>query len=122
MRYYANGHQQVYNNKTEKYTHLKSIKYKNNIHYFLILSFHSPVFTNRICTKNYSCKIDGYEKFLIEKGQSIWIPIIAIHNDPKYYPEPEKFDPERFSDENKRLIISGAFLPFGLGPRNCIGD
>lgn len=92
------------------------------VHYFLILSILCPVFTNRICTKNYSCKIEGYENFLIEKGKSIWIPIFAIHNDPKYYPEPEKFDPERFSDENKRLIVPGAFLPFGLGPRNCIGD
>lgn len=42
--------------------------------------------------------------------------------DPKYFPDPEKFDPYRFSDENKDKIQSGSFLPFGIGPRMCIGS
>jgi len=46
----------------------------------------------------------------------------SIHRDPKYYPNPKKFDPERFSDENKDSINSAAYFPFGLGPRNCIGS
>jgi cytochrome P450 family 9 len=41
--------------------------------------------------------------------------------DPKYFPNPEKFDPYRFSDENKGNIQSGTFLPFGIGPRICLG-
>lgn len=40
---------------------------------------------------------------------------------PKYFPDPEKFDPERFNDENKNDIMAGTFIPFGIGPRNCIG-
>lgn len=52
----------------------------------------------------------------------VLIPIRAIHNDPKYYPNPDKFDPDRFSEENKHSIIPGSYMPFGAGPRNCIGN
>lgn len=45
-----------------------------------------------------------------------------MHWDSKYYPEPERFDPERFSDENKSKFNPHAYLPFGAGPRNCIGS
>ncbi|XP_061720503.1 cytochrome P450 6B5-like [Cydia pomonella] len=57
----------------------------------------------------------------IEKNQLIKIPTLGIHYDEKIYPNPEKFDPERFSPENVAARHSCAYLPFGLGPRNCIG-
>ena len=41
--------------------------------------------------------------------------------DPNHFPEPEKFDPERFSPENKGKITTGTFFPFGQGPRMCLG-
>jgi cytochrome P450 family 9 len=41
--------------------------------------------------------------------------------DPKYYPNPEVFDPERFSEKNKHNIKPFTFSPFGVGPRACIG-
>lgn len=44
----------------------------------------------------------------------------AFHHDPKYFPDPEKFDPERFSDENKSK--PEIYMPFGMGPRACIGS
>ncbi len=50
----------------------------------------------RVCVKDYS--IEGFE---IKKGLQIHIPIVGIHMDPNYFPEPEKFDPERFTKENK---------------------
>ncbi len=40
--------------------------------------------------------------------------------DPKYFPNPERFDPERFSDENKKNIVQGSYIPFSVGPRNCV--
>ena len=59
--------------------------------------------------------------FLVRKGVDMVIPVMAVHRDSQFYPEPERFDPGRFSDENKSKVIPGTYLPFGWGPRNCIG-
>lgn len=57
----------------------------------------------------------------VNVNDSVNIPIFSIHRDPRYFPNPLKFDPERFSDENKHNIKPFTYMPFGLGPRNCIG-
>jgi cytochrome P450 family 6 len=49
----------------------------------------------------------------IPKGSQVLIPVYAIHMDPKNFPKPEKFDPERFNEENKKDRHSMAYLPFG---------
>lgn len=59
--------------------------------------------------------------FVIEKGTRILVPVYALHHDPKYFQDPEIFDPERFSSTNKAKIVPGTYLPFGDGPRVCIG-
>ncbi|XP_064613086.1 cytochrome P450 3A6-like [Liolophura sinensis] len=58
---------------------------------------------------------------LIPKGLSIQIPVNYIHNNPKYWSDPEKFNPQRFSAEEKAKRHPYAYLPFGHGPRNCVG-
>lgn len=83
------------------------------------LRLHGPVFQLfRKATREY--KIANSD-LIIEKDTLVTIPIYGIHTDPEYYPEPMKFDPERFSDENKRDRHPMAHIPFGEGPRNCIG-
>ncbi|XP_018321417.1 probable cytochrome P450 6a14 [Agrilus planipennis] len=74
--------------------------------------------TPRRCTKDY--KVPDSD-LVIEKGRSVLIPIYGIQHDPEYYPDPEKFDPERFSEENKNKRPPVTFIPFGEGPRICIG-
>ncbi|XP_064459313.1 uncharacterized protein LOC135369726 [Ornithodoros turicata] len=57
----------------------------------------------------------------VEKGSFIRIPIYSLHRDERYFPDPEVFNPERFLGENRQHIVPFSFIPFGEGPRQCIG-
>jgi cytochrome P450 family 9 len=85
-----------------------------------------PPFPNidRLCTKPYTIEPTNEDEkpVPILLNQQVWIPIYGIQRDPKYFPNPEKFDPERFSDENKNNIVPYTYNPFGIGPRICIGN
>lgn len=83
------------------------------------ISIHN--FSFRLCVKDYPFEYENM-KFTIEKGKNFHIPIHGIHHDERYYKNPEKYDPERFSDENRVNINPDTFIPFGVGPRNCIGS
>lgn len=72
----------------------------------------------RECTKDYKIPELGIK---IEKGTAVNIPILGIQNDPDYFPNPEVFRPERFIGEEKAKRDNFLHLPFGEGPRICIG-
>jgi cytochrome P450 len=59
---------------------------------------------------------------VVPKGSMIGMFIYGTHHNPKYWESPEVFDPERFSAENEEKIAKFAYLPFGGGPRICIGN
>ncbi|XP_031632668.1 probable cytochrome P450 6a13 [Contarinia nasturtii] len=88
------------------------------------LRIHPPVLTmSKVCTENYTLpKTNGQsEPVTIRPGTFVQIPIYSIHMDPKHYPNPEEFRPERFNEEEQRKRHKGTYLAFGEGPRICPG-
>lgn len=73
---------------------------------------------NRECTKDY--QFPGTE-YRITKGTAVFIPVLGLQRDPKYYPDPNVFRPERFSDKANHSFLEQPFMSFGEGPRMCIG-
>ncbi|XP_067628162.1 cytochrome P450 6g1-like isoform X1 [Eurosta solidaginis] len=63
-----------------------------------------------------------YYDYTLPKGMPIYISVYGIQHDAKYWPNPYTYDPERFSPEYKKLHEPLAYMPFGAGPRKCIGN
>ncbi|KAH8250912.1 hypothetical protein KR038_004590 [Drosophila bunnanda] len=72
---------------------------------------------NRVCTQDYPVPDS---KLVIKKDTPIVISLIGMHRDPEYFPDPLSYQPERYLDENK-AFKKAAYMPFGEGPRHCIG-
>ncbi|KAM5313037.1 cytochrome P450 4V2 isoform 1-T2 [Glossophaga mutica] len=68
---------------------------------------------------NEDCEIAGYS--IVKGSQALIIPY-ALHRDPRHFPNPEEFQPERFFPENSVGRHPYAYVPFSAGPRNCIGQ
>jgi cytochrome P450 family 9 len=115
--------QEIDNLKNEEITYekIRDMKYMDQFISEVLRKWPPAPAVDRKCLKNYLLKYDD-KSVVIEKGTMVAFPIIGFHYDPKYFPEPEKFDPKRFSDENKGNINLDVYLPFGIGPRNCIGS
>ena len=58
----------------------------------------------------------------IRRGDLIWIAPFAMHRRPAYFPDPERFDPDRWTPEREKALPRYAYMPFGGGPRVCIGN
>jgi cytochrome P450 len=64
---------------------------------------------------------DRVGDFAIPKGSTVVVFIYGAHHSPQYWENPESFDPERFAKANEKLRRPFSYLPFGAGPRGCIG-
>nr|UUB32699.1 cytochrome P450 CYP9AP1 [Dendroctonus valens] len=75
---------------------------------------------DRVCVKQYTIPASRNEPAVtLNAGDRILISSRSIHHDVQYYEEPNKFDPDRF--EAKNIINPLTYMPFGVGPRSCIG-
>ncbi|XP_017492981.1 PREDICTED: cytochrome P450 3A9-like, partial [Rhagoletis zephyria] len=75
-----------------------------------------PRLQRRVGTDTY--KLNGVT---LPKDVTVEVAVYAIHHSDEYYPEPSKFNPDRFMPENKHKLVPYTYLPFGAGPRNCVG-
>ncbi|XP_018393741.1 PREDICTED: cytochrome P450 4C1-like [Cyphomyrmex costatus] len=62
------------------------------------------------------------QTYLVPTGTVLGINIFGVHRDPKFWPNPNTFDPDRFLPENARNRHPYSYIPFSAGPRNCIGQ
>ncbi|XP_025832386.1 probable cytochrome P450 6a13 isoform X2 [Agrilus planipennis] len=100
------------------YEAVQEMTYLDQCVYETLRKYPPVAVLTRECTKTY--KVPDSD-LTIEKGTRVMISPFGIQHDPEIYPDPEKFDPNRFSDENKRKRHPMSFLSFGEGPRICIG-
>ncbi|XP_032683018.1 uncharacterized protein LOC116849715 [Odontomachus brunneus] len=107
------------------YEAINGMEYLDSVLNEALRMYPVAILTDRACTENFELPptLPGAKPYTVKKGDVVWIPIHALQHDPKYFEDPEKFDPERFLGEQKKHILNtGAYLPFGLGPRMCIGN
>nr|AGF69216.1 cytochrome P450 CYP9Z18 [Dendroctonus valens] len=112
------------NNGKLTYDALLKMKYMDMVFSEALRKWPPVPSMDRECTKSYTIQpVRPDEKPVhLKPGDVLMLPMMGLHRDPRYYANPEKFDPERFSDENKDNIIPYTYIPFGSGPRNCIGS
>ncbi|CAH1408205.1 unnamed protein product [Nezara viridula] len=99
------------------YEALKEMNYLNMVISETMRKYPILPFVTRVCTSPLTFP-DGFQ---VEKGDQMILPTWSLQHDPQYFPDPEKFDPERFSEQNKDSIVPYTYLPFGEGPRMCLG-
>jgi len=104
------------------YDDIQNMEYLNMVVQESLRMYPTSPILERVCTDEKGYSLEPFDNFVIPKGMPIIVPIHALQSDPKYFPNPNVFDPERFSAKNKNNINPYTFLPFGIGPRACIGD
>ncbi|GIX78376.1 cytochrome P450 3A12 [Caerostris extrusa] len=100
------------------YEALQGMKYLDNIISETMRLYPPATRMERQCTQDYELGNTGIS---IPKGMILTVPVCAMHRDPQNFPDPEKFDPDRFSTMEKAGRDQYTYLPFGAGPRNCVG-
>ncbi|CAL7945373.1 unnamed protein product [Xylocopa violacea] len=103
------------------YDSLKSMRYMDAVVNEVLRLYTSALFLDRVCVKEFEFPpaTATSKPIIVKPGDIVWYLPLAIHRDPKYYPEPTRFDPGRFLNVEP---TQPTYIPFGLGPRFCIGN
>ena len=103
-----------YNDGKVGYELLNSLKYLDMVTKEVLRKFPPIAINSRKCTKDFQVPDSD---FIITEGTTVNINVFSLQRDAEYFPDPLKFDPERFNDENVKNIKPFTYLPFGDGPR-----
>ncbi|XP_071868075.1 probable cytochrome P450 6a14 [Bombus fervidus] len=106
------------NGGTLTYEGIKGMKYLDKVFKETLRKYPILTVLNRQAMENYTFK---GTKITIPERTIVWIPVYGIQHDSNIYSDPEKFDPERFNEDAVATRHPMSYLPFGDGPRNCIG-
>ncbi len=98
------------------FEHTKKLVFLRNVFREALRLYPPITFTPRVALENTTI---GHVR--VKRGAIVMISPWVIHRHRKYWREPDAFDPDRFSPGREGEVISGAYLPFGLGPRVCAG-
>ncbi|XP_076375864.1 cytochrome P450 9e2-like [Megalopta genalis] len=100
---------------------LKELKYMDQVISESQRHYPVGVYLKKVCTNE--CELVGSDGLSVrmQPGMEVYIPMTPVHHDPEFWSNPEVFDPDRFSEERKQDIEKMTFLPFGEGPRMCVG-
>nr|QUF59373.1 cytochrome p450 CYP3044B6 [Brachionus angularis] len=104
------------NNGEINYDTVHEMSYMSMVIDETLRMFPAAIRSDRVANKDYE-----NEGIKIKKDQVIAVPIFALHYNPDIYEKPDEFIPERFNEENRKSRDNITYLPFGQGPRNCIG-
>ncbi|KOX73620.1 Cytochrome P450 9e2 [Melipona quadrifasciata] len=100
---------------------LKDMTYMNQVISESQRLFPGLGFLHKTCTEKFELQGSDGLTYRIKPGTELVISVSGLHGDPRYWDNPDVFDPERFNDERKQTIEKMTFLPFGEGPRICVG-
>ncbi|XP_014476486.1 PREDICTED: cytochrome P450 9e2-like [Dinoponera quadriceps] len=108
---------------TLTYEAVKGMQYLDAVMNEALRMYPAVLFLDRVCVKEFKLPpaLPGDKPHVLKKGSTVWFPVYALHHDPKNFEDPASFRPERFLDEDKMGFNPDAYLPFGIGPRMCIG-
>jgi cytochrome P450 len=98
------------------FDHVKRLAYTRNVFKEALRLYPPITFIPRVATEN---TVIGSKK--IKRGTMVMISPWAIHRHQKLWPNPDAFDPDRFSAAREHEIVAGSYIPFGSGPRVCVG-
>ncbi|KAF5293393.1 hypothetical protein FQA39_LY02878 [Lamprigera yunnana] len=101
------------------YNALQEMEYLDMVVSETLRKYPSVPQIHRQCVKNY--KIPNTD-IIIEKGTNVTISSFGIHHNPIFFPDPDRYDPERFNRINRHKIQHGSYLPYGEGLRSCIAQ
>ncbi|XP_046359251.2 cytochrome P450 3A29-like [Haliotis rufescens] len=103
---------EILGNEEPNYDNIGKLKYLDNIITETLRLYPPAIALNRVVSE--TIQIKG---LTLSKGQTIFIPVMAIHRNPQLYNDPDSFKPERYEEQAKTI----SFQAFGFGPRICIG-